>query len=487
MNFTDYLFEHSSKLNKTAVIYERPFSYEEIFRAVLRLGTVLQGKSTNKNIILISENSVFFIISYLAIIKSGNTCVPVNPSTGITDLRYIIETCNAGQVFCQKKYIPLLDVIRDLEFEQITETEIEMSIGVVGEGNKLQTTPEEDTAVILFTSGSTAKPKGVMLSHNNLIHNTESIIEYLKLSEKDRIEVVLPFYYCYGTSLLHTHLRVGGSLVINNKFMFPTTVIDDLIQYECTGFAGVPSNFQILLRKTDIKKHQFPALRYITQAGGKLPQVFIEELIEVFHDQEIYIMYGQTEATARMSYLPPSLLHSKMGSIGKGIPGTALLVLNKEGNPVKPGEVGEVAAKGLNIMQGYFNDPVETAKVIRNGLLYTGDLATIDAEGYIYLVSREKQMIKSGGNRISPKEIEEVIARIPEVVEVAVVGVEDELLGEAVKAYIVLQESAEHLDKSLIIQHCRLHLPTYKVPRYIEFLKSIPKNSSGKVLLTELK
>ena len=327
-----------------------------------------------------------------------------------------------------------------------------------------------------------------MLTHYNLMYNTNSILEYLKLTEKDRVEMVLPFYYCYGTSILHTHFRVGGSIVINNKFMFPQTVVEDINKYNCTGFSGVPkSTYQILFRMTDMEYTKFPSLRYITQAGGKLPEIFIRKLINSLKEIDIFIMYGQTEATARLSYLPPNLISKKMNSIGKGIKGTELVVLNSQGKPVKYGEIGEVAARGGNIMKGYLNDKEGTEKVIRQGYLYTGDLAKVDNEGYIYIVSREKNIIKSGGNRISPKEIEDIILEIPQVVECAVIGVENDILGEAVKAFVVLTKDKSSIDFKYILDFCRKQLPSYKTPRYIEFLKVLPKNSSGKVLIRKLK
>lgn len=346
---------------------------------------------------------------------------------------------------------------------------------------------KEDVAVILFTSGSTGNPKGVMLTHYNLIYNTNSIIEYLKLTNNDRVETVLPFYYCYGTSILHTHFRVGGSLVINNKFMFPQTVIEDINKYNCTGFSGVPSTYQILLRMTDMKNTKFPTLRYITQAGGKLPEIFIKQLIDILGVVDIFIMYGQTEATARLSYLPPCLIKEKMNSIGRGIKGTQLQVLNSQGNKVKVGEIGEVVAQGGNIMKGYFNDKQATDKVLIKGNLYTGDLAKVDDEGFIYIVAREKNIIKSGGIRISPKEIEDIILQIPEVVECVVIGVLDDILGEAVKAFVVLVADKPFVDFKYILDFCKKQLPPYKRPRYIEFLSTLPKNSSGKVLIKQLK
>ena len=347
-----------------------------------------------------------------------------------------------------------------------------------------------NVAVIIFTSGSTGTPKGVQLTHKNLISNTESIITYLKLSESDIMMEVLPYSYCYGASWLHTITRVGGTNVLNNRFMFINKMLNELNTTKCTGFAGVPSHFQMILRNSKIKEMKFPFLRFVAQAGGKLANVFIEELIEALPTTTVYIMYGQTEATARLSYLPPEYLKTKLGSIGKGIPNVTLEVLTKEGKPVKKGEIGSLVATGDNVMIGYWNDPEETSKTIINGKLWTGDLGTIDEDGFIYIVDREKQFIKSGGHRISPKEIEDHIAKLKYVIECAVIGVNDDILGEAPKAYVVIKDFDENKKeqyKEEIISHSKKELASFKIPKYIEFIKSLPKNTSNKVLVNELK
>jgi long-chain acyl-CoA synthetase len=489
MTFTDYVFEFSSKLNKTSVIFKNEISFVEIFENISKRATFIENKGLSKKdaVLLVSANSDFFIESYFAIIKSGAICVPINPDLNSNQIKFIIDSLNIKLIFTQNKFALKIDKLVCDDVDIYTENSEYNFIDGHENNFSQDINIEEDVAVILFTSGSTGNSKGVMLTHYNLMYNTNSIIEYLSLTKQDRVEMVLPFYYCYGTSILHTHFRVGGSIVINNRFMFPQTVIEDINKYNCTGFSGVPSNYQILLRMTDIKSSELPSLRYITQAGGKLPEVFIKELIDILKGVDIFIMYGQTEATSRLSYLPPHLINKKMNSIGKGISGTELVVLNCEGKIVEPGEIGEIAARGGNIMKGYFNDNSETAKVIRDGYLYTGDLAKVDDEGYIYIVSREKNIIKSGGNRISPKEIEDVIAQIPQVVECAVIGVCDDILGEAVKAFVVLIENKSSIDFKYISEFCKKQLPSYKVPRYIDFLKELPKNSSGKVLLKKLK
>jgi acyl-CoA synthetase (AMP-forming)/AMP-acid ligase II len=349
-------------------------------------------------------------------------------------------------------------------------------------------TNDQTCAEIIFTSGSTGVPKGVMISHKNLIANTESIIKYLKLTENDRMLVVLPFYYCYGLSLLHTHLRAGGSIVLNNSFIFLGSIINNLLDYKCSGFAGVPSHFQILLRKSDnFKTTKFPDLKYVTQAGGKLAPIFIDEFRNSHPEITFFVMYGQTEATARLSYLPPELYEAKKGSMGKGIPGVELRVVNETGRNIKPGEVGEVIARGDNIMLGYFADEEGTRNTIRNGWLYTGDLGTVDKDGYIFLTARKKEIIKVGGKRISPKEIEAVILELPEVVDCTIEGVEDELLGEALKATIVVRgENGKETMPDRIKQHCARHLALYKVPQIFELKEQLIISATGKKIKGKL-
>jgi acyl-CoA synthetase (AMP-forming)/AMP-acid ligase II len=237
-----------------------------------------------------------------------------------------------------------------------------------------------------------------------------------------------------------------------------------------------------LLRKSkSFKKNEFPSLRYFTQAGGKLHNVFIQELVEAFPAKEFFVMYGQTEATARLSYLPPELIKTKLGSIGKGIPNVTLDVFNKNDEPVKDDEVGEIVAKGDNIMLGYLNDPEANRLALRDGWLHTGDIAKKDKDGYIYLVAREKEIIKVGGKRISPKEIEEVIVSIPEVVDCTIQGVYDEILSEAIKATVVLTDNTDEARaKEIILSTCRNKLVLYKIPQIIEFRKKLDVNQAGK-------
>ena len=484
MNAIDYFFAESKKSEQLFILNENEqISHAQLFNNVERLAFNFKQKfGSGKNILLYSNNSYFFVLAYLSIIKSGNVCVPINPAAKKEITGFIINETKPDLCIVQGRFERNLE---EFSLNYYTETDIEDILKKQQTDSVLinsNTFDDNQTAEIIYTSGSTALPKGVMLSHKNLIANTESIIEYLQLTKDDRVLVVLPFYYCYGLSLMHIHLKVGGAIAFNNTFMFIGTVINNLKKYNCTGFSGVPSHFQILLRKSDsFKQTEFPDLRYVTQAGGKLHKTFISEFTDSFPKIKFWVMYGQTEATARLSYLRPDLLSKKLGSIGKAIPNVNLQLLSEDGKEVEEGEVGEIVACGNNIMKGYYNDPELTKKTIRNGKLFTGDLAKKDKDGFFYLTARKKEIIKVGGERVSPKEIEEVIVNFKDVIDCTIEGVFDEMLGERIKATIVINNINNEISlKKEILTHCKQFLTTIKIPQEIVFEQQVRVNSSGK-------
>ena len=482
MNVFDYLFDSTQDLEKDFVLGPKEtISFKKLHKDSLRVASYLKRQvGQDQNIALISPNSVFFITAYLGILKSGNVCVPLNFAIEQENLDFILETTDCMTVFMAKTLQSKQQLNKGVQLiDEVALAEIIEGQDIVPFDAQFN---DNNLAEIIFTSGSTGTPKGVMISHRNIMANTGSIIEYLKLSSKDIIGVVLPFFYCYGLSLLHTHLRVGGSMVLNNSFIFLGSVIKDLKDYRCTGFAGVPSHYQILLKKSQsFKNTEFPDLRYVTQAGGKLHNVFIDEFILAFPKIEFFVMYGQTEATARLCYLPPKMISEKIGSIGKAIPGVSLKIVDHEEKEVQVGEEGELMAKGDNIMLGYYKEPEETQKTIKDGWLHTGDIAVSDKDGYLYLMARKKEIIKVGGKRVSPKEIEEVILAIPEVVDCTISGIEDDILGESILATIVLNDPKNQIAmKDIILSTCAEKLSLYKIPQQIIFENNISMNATGK-------
>jgi long-chain acyl-CoA synthetase len=457
------------------------------------------GCQPGDRVLLVAENSFFWVSAYLGILRARLVCVPLPTSISSEDIEHVVLLTEPSAAVVQNGFAKShahrlrgLHWITDREIEHVPDSLTQIDFAIILSQQWSETTSHSevasaDLAALMFTSGSTRKPRGVMVSHGNIIANTISIIQCLQLTQADRTMTVLPFHYCFGTSLLWTHLRVGASLVLDSRFMYPEVILQRMLEVKCTGFAGVPSHYQILLRHSTMSKKSFPCLRYIQQAGGPLSPVFIRELRVALPTTKIFIMYGQTEATARLSYLPPEYLNRKLGSIGRGIPGVELRVLNKCGNPVLPGQVGEIVAKGDNITLGYWRAPLETADTFRDGAVYTGDLATVDEDGFIYIVDRAQDFLKCGGKRISCRDIEDRILECAQVLEAAVVGVPDEVLGEAVKVFAVpLTPDCTGLQE-ILHNFCKKNMPSHLIPTSIVVVQALPKNSAGKILKHKLK
>jgi acyl-CoA synthetase (AMP-forming)/AMP-acid ligase II len=269
-------------------------------------------------------------------------------------------------------------------------------------------------------------------------------------------------------------------LVLENSMAFPKLILEAMQNEAVTGFSGVPSTFALLLGRTHLEDYDLSSLRYMTQAGGPMPPALISRIRDQLPHISFFVMYGQTEGTARLTYLPPERLEDKLGSVGIGIPGVDVRIRDEGGNPVVIGVSGEIQVRGENVMLGYWRDPEATARTVVDGWLHTGDLGHMDEEGYVYIDGRSSEMIKSGANRISPKEIEEVIAELEEVMEVGVVGVPDDLLGQVVKAVIVSRPGSR-VEARRVLAHCRQNLAAYKIPKFIEFAEELPKTASGKL------
>lgn len=468
----------------------RTYTYSELSDSAVSISAFLlrSGARKGDRALLLSENGFFWVASYLAILRSGLVCVPLPVRSTTGEVDYIVHTAEPRFAFVEARATAKFgSALKDIEI--ISDRSIADSAISLDELQSQQSdTPDSadiapnDLAALMFTSGSTGKPRGVMVSAGNILANTQSIIDYLALTSADRILAVLPFHYCFGASLLHTHLRCGGSIVVENRFLYPDAVLQRMLSTNCTGFAGVPSHFQILLRRSNLANTHFSHLRYVQQAGGHLAPSFLNELRAALPNTQIFVMYGQTEATARLAYLPPDMLDHKLGSIGRAIPGVTLQVIDESGRPVLPGQTGQIVAEGDNVTLGYWHDPKETTKCFRDGKLYTGDLATIDEDRFIYIVDRAKDFLKCGGQRVSCQHIEDVLLQFGALVEAAVIGIPDEVLGEAVKAFVVPRDSKVDSIPEHLSSFCRTALPPPQVPKEIVVVDHLPKNSSGKVL-----
>ncbi len=476
----------------------RKIPYAELYAHTAGLAgrLVAAGLVPGERVLALLENSVEYVVSYFAVMLAGGIFVPVGHQATERGLGKVVADCTpsvvigrAGRTPAQMqgvKAFPSVRTVIDADSLNVEEGKGENREHPVPVWRANATASENDVALILYTSGTSGQPKGVMLTHRNLVANAASIVQYLKLTTGDCGMAILPFHYSYGNSLLTTHVMAGAGLVLENSFVFPNVVLDRMNEERVTGFAGVPSTFAILLGRSNLRKIAFPSLRYVTQAGGAMSPKLAGDLREALPGTDVYIMYGQTEATARLTYLDPSELVQKAGSIGKAIPGVRITLRREDGSQAVPGEVGEIVAEGDNVMAGYWNSPAETAAVLSDGRLHTGDLARADEEGFLYIVGRRSEMIKTAGHRASPKEIEEVISLMPGVHEVAVVGIPDEMLGQAIRAFVVVDPGTDMAAKD-VLKHCSRNLEPFLVPRDVVFLDALPKASSGKVDRTVLK
>jgi acyl-CoA synthetase (AMP-forming)/AMP-acid ligase II len=358
-------------------------------------------------------------------------------------------------------------------------TDLALAVASAGHA-KLPALDPAALASLIYTSGTTGSPKAVMLSHGNLAANADAIIQYLELRHTDSMVCVLPFHYSYGASVLNTHLMVGARLTVEPNLVFPHRVVEAMAQEKCTGFAGVPSTFALLAARVALERYDLSSLRYITQAGGGMSPTLTDRVRAAFPAAQLFVMYGQTEASARLTWLPPARLDDKRGSVGQPIAGVTLQIRDEAGRIAATGESGEIWVQGPNVMLGYWKDPDATARTLVDGWLRTGDHGHLDAEGFLFIDGRRNDIIKVGAHRVHPQDIEHAIEALAGVAEVAVVAEDDPVLGQVVKACIVRSPGAE-VTAEAVKAHCRSRLAAYKIPKTVEFVPSLPRTASGKL------
>jgi acyl-CoA synthetase (AMP-forming)/AMP-acid ligase II len=328
-----------------------------------------------------------------------------------------------------------------------------------------------------------------MCDHSNVVFVTQSIVQYLKSTEDDIILSVLPLSFSYGLYQLMATFSTGGTLVLEESFAFPAAIAQRLVQERVTGFAGVPTIYSILLG-IDLQNLDLSSLRYLTNAAAALPVDHVKRLRQMFPKVELYLMHGLTEV-ARTLYLPPELVDDHSASVGIPIPGTELWIEDENGQRLAPGGVGELVVRGRHVMRGYWMDPERTNERFRPGPLpgervcHSGDLFRTDEKGLFYFVSRKDDIIKSRGEKIAPREVENVIYSMKGVQEAAVIGVPDPVLGQIVKAFIVAP--GMELTQSAVISYCKARLEEFMVPRQVEFRNELPKTGSGKIRKIDLR
>ena len=506
----DFLTRSAERFpEKTAIICgDRRVSYGELEELSNRFAWALDqgGVRYKDRVAVLLDNSVEAAAAIFGILKAGGVFVVISQTIKPDKLKFILDDCSARALVTQPIFFDVVGAI-DSSVKSLSsiilcgagETGTTVSKPVIEFEDDLSSFPSSnpdvgsidvDVAALIYTSGTTGFPKGVTVSHLNIVSAASSITEYLENVSDDVIINVLPLSFDYGLYQLLMSVKMGATLVLEKSFAYPFKVVERIHQERVTGFPGVPTVFAVLLQMKDINPELFDSVRYISNTAAALPPAHIRRLREVFRNSQIYSMYGLTECK-RVSYLPPVELDRRPTSVGKGMPNEQIYIVDDSGNPVPPGDIGELVVRGSNVMLGYWNRPDETEKVIRPGrypwerILYTGDLFTMDEDGFFYFVSRKDDIIKSRGEKVSPSEVERIVHELDDVKEVAVVGVPDPILGQALKAFVVPVEAARLTEKEVIF-HCARRLENFMVPKEIEFRDELPKTSSGKISRKDL-
>jgi long-chain acyl-CoA synthetase len=460
------------------VTYAELLSYSHGIAATL----VEQGVQPGDRVVLMLDNSVEFVAAFFGTLLAGAVAVPINPQTRDAKLTFILRDCSPAG------FISSLNLARFYR-PSLEEVSVRCLIEQISLKGTPQVLPDSridtDLAMLIYTSGSTGMPKAVMLSHLNVLSAARSIQAYLQLESTDVILCALPLSFDYGLYQVLLATSIGASVVLELGMTFPARVLERIAQERVTVLPGVPTLFGMLLRFENFSSQGLPALRLVTNTGAALTERLIADLRARLPEARLFSMYGLTECK-RVSYLPPEELDRRPGSVGRGMPNQECWLIDGEGNRLPPGSTGELVIRGAHVMLGYWNRPEDTAAAIQadshTGVRYlrSGDIFRSDLEGFLYFLGRQDDIIKCRGQKVSPKEVENALAALPGVAEVAVMGVPDDLHGQTVKAFVALQ-SGFCYSAHQILAHCRGRLESHMVPTLVEIRDSLPRSENGKV------
>lgn len=478
--------------HKTAIIWnEKEYSFRDLDWMSNRFANALLGMGLTKGdrVCIFMQNSPEFVIAHFGILKAGGITVPLNVMYRRRELVHMVNDSGATIMVTSESNLPhvmeVKDEIRSLKRVIVTSPDViqrcESFHRLLEEGRDEPTkvyNTDEDIAVICYTSGTTGLAKGAMISHANFISNISTLSDLWELTDKDKLMMALPMFHVHGLGIaVHGMVYCGYTMVLLERFD-ARKVIEGIDKYRCTVFMGVPTMYIKLLEVGECKC-DLSSMRLWTVGSAPMPVEAMEKFRQKY-GFELLERYGMTE-TAVVIASNPLRGKRKLGSVGKPIPGVEVKIVDDDGNEVPPNEFGEIVVRGPNVMKGYWNKPHETEEAFRDGWFHTGDLGKIDEEGYLHIVGRKKEMIISGGFKIFPREVEEVLHIHPKVREAAVVGIPDPVRGESVKAFIVLKDGAT-VTQNELDEFCRSNLAAFKVPRVYEFVSSIPRTPSGKIL-----
>lgn len=502
----DYLIHSARRLGgKVALVCgDRRITYHEIEARsnAIAHDLVASGVARGDRVIIFADNTVETVVSFWAVLKANAVVCVVNPLTKREKLGYLLSDSRPAGLIADRHLYPVFkepaqacqSLRRVIVCGEIDDRELtvlphavrwDMAAAAGHDVPPARSCIDIDLAAIVYTSGSTGDPKGVMLTHRNMLTACTSIASYLELCEEEVILNVLPLAFDYGLYQMIMAVRAGARLVLERSFAFPMQVLGLIATERVTGLPGVSTLFAMMSGLKSIKEYDLGSVRYVTNTGAALPLKHIRMLQDLFPAARIYSMYGLTECK-RCTYLPPEDIDRKPLSVGIAIPNTEMWIVDENNRRVDPGVVGQLVIRGATVMRGYWGKPEATAKRLKPGplpgeqVLYTGDYCRMDEDGYLYFVGRSDEIIKSRGEKVAPKEVENALMDIPGVREAAVIGVPDELLGEAVKAFVVAEQGSTLGEKQLQ-KECQKRLESFMVPKSIAIVASLPRTDTAKL------
>jgi long-chain acyl-CoA synthetase len=490
-------------------------TYGQIEAQANRLANALKahGFQRGERVAIHLPNSVEAVVGIFATLKADGVFVAINHSTKCGKLAHILNDCQASALLTSGRQAAMAEQVSaevpSLKVRLLTPSPdtASSSHGARKQGffstasiqqdyspeRPSKVNIDRDLACLIYTSGSSGDAKGVMSDHSNVVFAADAIIEYLENVADDVVINVLPLSFDYGLYQLLMVFRFGGTLVLERGFLYPAAVLQRIVEERVTGLPGVPTFFALLLQ-VDINRYDLSSLRYLTNTGAALPPAHIAQLREKLPWANLYSMYGLTE-TKRTLYLPPDQLQARPGSVGIAIPGTEVWLEDEHGRRLGPGQIGELVVRGRHVMRGYWGDPQATAARFRPGVLpgeqvcYTDDLFTMDEDGFLYFLSRKDDIIKSRGEKVAPKEVENVLYGLEGVKEAAVIGPPDPIQGQTIKAFVVPDAGSDgaRLSEARVLAHCRANLEDFMVPKYVVICGELPKTPSGKIKKSDLR
>lgn len=505
MRFEEYLSESARQHPDSKAIIEgdRRTSYAEFNAAADSFAASLIDRAQFANgerCVMFLDNSLEAAVGVFGTLRAGGIFSVINPTTKADKLAYVLGNCTASVLLTQSSLVsvaiaaaaqaPSIRMIIVVDGDDAhpagtTTRYVDFVTRTTGQTKPVRSVGIDiDLAMLVYTSGSTGNPKGVMMTHKNIDHAATSVTTYLQSRQDDVVLSVLPFSFDYGLYQLLMCVKMGATLVVEKSFAFPQKVLPLLQSEKVTGFPIVPTIVALILQLRNFNPAWAQGVKYLTNTAAALPPAHIMRLQEIFPNARIYSMYGMTESK-RCTYLPPEYLALKPDSVGIAIPGTEAWVEGDDGKPAAAGVVGELVVRGGHVMQGYWQNEEATAKALKPGrypwekVLHTGDLFRTDQEGFLYFVGRKDDILKSRGEKVSPKEVENVLYAMPGITEAALVGVPDPILGHLLRAIVVATDA--QVDARAVIAHCRAHLEEFMIPREVEFRESLPKTSTGKI------